>query len=71
MKEYDFQFEDIRQTETNSTSIEIKLLYSGTDYIIKVSAVTGGGEGKSVFTHKHIPVSGSYSDSIQHSLSIQ
>ena len=48
VKEYDVTFKDNRRFETNSTSVNVKLLYSGTKYTFEVSAVTGGGEGENV-----------------------
>ena len=58
VKEYDATFKDNRQLESNSTLVNIALLYSGTNYTFEVSAVTGGGEGENVSITFDIPESG-------------
>ena len=58
MKEYDAIFTDIRQLETNFTSVILKFLLSGTEYSFEVSAVSGGGQGESVLISVKVPESG-------------
>ena len=58
VKEYDDTFKDNCQLETNSLSINIKFLHSGSRYTFEVSAVTGGGEGESVLISIDVPESG-------------
>lgn len=47
MKDYYSSFQDNREYNTTAKHLDVQHLYPGTNYIVYVRAVTGGGEGDS------------------------